>query len=343
VQFVVGPANTQGAAHTLVAHFPFEAGSGPVLAAATDASGHGYNMTYDGGYGAQGGVGLVSDSAAGLGAARFHDGDGNSAGALGWAEPAPPALLAALAGSFSVSCWIKTTQNNFGSDTATASQGAGIVSADTGMTTNDVLPMALTGDVIGFNIGGSSDVTLNSSGRVNDGVYHHVAVTRNQRTGQMTLYLDGVLDGFTCGSTNLLNAPQKLTIGALAAAANPDPNDGSYHHGYDGELDDLQIYSGVLSAAEIANLHAHPGSTIADLLPLPVNPSGVMAGAGNFQFRFQSQAPFVHAVEYRTNLVSGAGWQTYSNVTGDGTIKTISIPLAVFGPAGQGYVRVSTQ
>jgi len=107
--FTVGTVDTSGTAHTLVAHYPFDATSGPVLAAAVDTAGNAYNLTYSGSYGAQGGADLTADSAAGVGAVQFNDGDGNSAGYLGWTNPTPPALLSALAGSFSVACWIKRT------------------------------------------------------------------------------------------------------------------------------------------------------------------------------------------------------------------------------------------
>ena len=62
----------------------------------------------------------------------------------------------------------------------------------------------------------------------------------------------------------------------------------------------------------------------------------------NFQFQFLSQFGFTHAVQCRTNLVSGS-WQSYTNVSGDGTLKTISIPLTIFGQSPQGFVRVLTQ
>jgi hypothetical protein len=62
----------------------------------------------------------------------------------------------------------------------------------------------------------------------------------------------------------------------------------------------------------------------------------------NFQFQFVSQAGFNHNILYRTNLVAGS-WLTNSSVAGDGTLKTISIPLSVFSPAKQGFIRVSTQ
>jgi len=263
--FTVGTADTAGTSHTLVAHYPFDATSGPVLDATVDTSGNGYDMSFGGGYGAQGGANMTSDAAAGIGAVQFHNGDGSSAGYLGWGNPTPPALLSALAGSFSISCWIKTTQS-LGTDNDYAFNGAGIVSADIPGLWNDVIPIAVTGSKIGFNTGGTvQDDTLNSSAQVNDGNYHHVVVTRNQSTGQKMIYIDGVLDTFGFGSTNLLNDPQRLTIGALSDASNPDPDTSSYVNGYDGLLDDLQIYSGVLSSNEVAYLYANPGVTASNV------------------------------------------------------------------------------
>jgi hypothetical protein len=61
-----------------------------------------------------------------------------------------------------------------------------------------------------------------------------------------------------------------------------------------------------------------------------------------FQFQFLSQAGFNHSILYRTNLVVG-NWRTNSSVAGDGTLKTISIPLSVFSPSKQGFVRVTTE
>ena len=262
--FTVGTADTLGASHILVAHYPFDATNGPVLNAAVDTSGHGYNMTFGGSFGSQGGNNLTSNAMAGIGAVQFHNGNGNSAGYLGW-KPMPANLLSALTGSFSISCWIKTSQNSFGGDTSFAFEGAGIVSADNSGLAKDVIPLALTGNKIGFNTGGDSqDVTLNSSAGVNDGNYHHIVVTRNRQTGQKIIYVDGQLDNFSSGSTNLLSDPRKLTIGAIADASDPNPNNFSYYNGYDGLLDDLQIYSGVLSSSEVENLFLNPGNTVSD-------------------------------------------------------------------------------
>jgi len=260
--FTVGTVDPSGTAHTLVAYYTWDGTNSDGSASGVDSSGNGYSINFTNGFGAQGGANSTTSAAAGPRAIQFHDGDGSSAGYVGW-NPTPAGLLSALSGSFSVSCWIKTTQSGFGWDKAPAYYGAGIVSADNSGLANDVIPLALTGNKIGFNTGGSfQDDTINSATSVNDGNYHHVVVTRNQLTGQKIIYVDGVLDSFSSGTTNLLNDPQLITIGALADASQSDASAANYSNGYDGELDDLQIYSGVLSSNEVAILYANPGTTI---------------------------------------------------------------------------------
>jgi hypothetical protein len=77
--------------------------------------------------------------------------------------------------------------------------------------------------------------------------------------------------------------------------------------------------------------------------PPPVTLSGLTNAGGTLQFSFLSQSALMHEVQYRTNLVTGTAWQSYSNVAGDGTLKTIPVPLPLFSPARQGFIRVSTQ
>jgi hypothetical protein len=262
-QFTVGTVDPSGTSHTLVAHYTWDGTNGDGTASGADSSGNGYDMNFGGSFGGQGGVNSTTTAMAGPRAIQFHNGDGNSAGYVGW-NPTPAPLLTALSGSFSVSCWIKTTQNfNYNGDPAY--YGAGIISADNAGLANDVIPIALTGGQIAFNTGGDTeDVTLNSVAGVNDGNYHHIVVTRNQQTGQKIIYIDGVLDSFSSGTTNLLNDPELLTIGALSDARDSDASSTYYYNGYDGELDDVQIYSGVLSSNEVAQLFADPGSTVAN-------------------------------------------------------------------------------
>ena len=86
------------------------------------------------------------------------------------------------------------------------------------------------------------------------------------------------------------------------------------------------------------------GTNLINALTVPLNVNLLIPHTAGtyFQFQFLSHPGSTHAVQFRTNLVSGT-WQTYTNITGDGTLKTIPIPLSNFGQAKQGFVRVSTQ
>ena len=111
----------------------------------------------------------------------------------------------------------------------------------------------------------------------------------------------------------------------------------------------MTIYGGITCIGfPICTLQYHPSGylgkiTDSGVVALPVTLLNPQNSGVNFQFQFLSQSGFTHAVQYSTNLVAGGNWQTYSNVTGDGTLKTIPIPLSVFNPSKQGFVRVQTQ
>jgi hypothetical protein len=68
----------------------------------------------------------------------------------------------------------------------------------------------------------------------------------------------------------------------------------------------------------------------------------LQTSGGNFQFSFQSQTGFTNTVYYRTNLATGS-WLTWTNIPGDGSSKTSSIPLSLFSPSKTVFIRVSTQ
>jgi hypothetical protein len=249
--------------HILVLHYTWDGSFPNALVASLDVSGNGNNASFGAGGGPNGGVTLTNDAEEGGQAVQFHDPDGESLGALG--VQAPSEVLSALAASFTVSCWIKTTQEAFGSDDDFAFNGAGIVSADVSGLANDVVPIALTGSKIGFNTGGSSDQTINSATSVNDGNYHLVTVTRDQTTGNKEIYIDGSLDTTGSGTTNFLSDPQMVSFGSQINAATANLSFADFHNGFDGDMDDLQIYSGVLNSNEVAFLFQNPGTNAPNL------------------------------------------------------------------------------
>ncbi len=91
-----------------------------------------------------------------------------------------------------------------------------------------------------------------------------------------------------------------------------------------------------------ANLYSTAGSVfVVTTAPPHVTLLNSHINGTNFLFSFQSQTGFTNTVQYRTNLILG-NWQTYSNVAGDGTLKTMIIPFSAFNPSRQGFIRVST-
>ena len=57
--------------------------------------------------------------------------------------------------------------------------------------------------------------TIKSQRRVNDNEWRHVVATRNSNTGDLKIYIDGVLDSEGKGYTGTLDAPPRLTVGSL--------------------------------------------------------------------------------------------------------------------------------
>lgn len=98
---------------------------------------------------------------------------------------------------------------------------------------------------------------------------------------------------------------------------------------------DLCTGLGTMNGTNLINALAPP-PLVVSLLALP-------AGGANFQLQFLSQAARTHTVQYRTNLLVGS-WLTFTNLIGNGTVKTVSVPFSLFGASSrQGFVRISTR
>jgi hypothetical protein len=458
--YVTNTVRAPNGVHKIVGHYAFD-NSGRL---GQDFSGRGNDIDCGSGWGSPGHQ-FSTDAVAGGGAIQFY---GVSSLCVIPSMQVYTNWLATLGGSFSFSGWVKTTASR-GNDSDSAISGATIIWAyNDHSNTNDTIPLAITGGKAAFftrdHLGIST--TLHSTSSVNNGVYHHIAVTRNV-TGEKKIYVDGNLQGTEIGTPEPLNGNNYyLSIG------------GSISSSYTGLLDDVQVYSGVLSSNDVAYLYHNPGSNVLDttdqdfnaalnttglawttsgdsdwfvettnsndnvsaaqsgsvvndqtstlsvtvtgpgtltfywasiandsngqfyyefdldnssmdsisgdnswwqdgpfIIPVgphtlswtayangdtdptqaayldqvsyvvnsPVALSNPQTAGSNFQFQFLSQAGFTHTVQYRTNLVAGSNWHTYSTVTGDGTLKTIPIPLSVFSPSKQGFVRVATQ
>ena len=245
VGFTVVPAyGAPYQGHTCLAHYTFEDNNLFVH----DFSGNGNTMSYA--WFSVPPYIVTNDAVAGMYAGGF--------GGSGWFTP-PDSMWSLFAGSFSVSLWLKTT-NVHGLNTDNQYNAAGIVSDLNGNYNQAAMPMGQTGSKLAFYTGGSSQNILHSQANINTGQYVHVVTTRDQQTGEKRIYVNGVLDSSVYASTDLLNGSSTggLTIG--------------YNNGnvFTGEMDEIEFYSGVLSSNEVAFLHSHPGTNVADTLELGV-------------------------------------------------------------------------
>jgi hypothetical protein len=85
--------------------------------------------------------------------------------------------------------------------------------------------------------------------------WHHLVVAWDDPNGQYTIALDGQIQtkAFTAGG---LTDPARLMVGNFENSGNQLGSQ------FDGHIYDLQIYDHVLSATEVAKLHAYPGAAV---------------------------------------------------------------------------------
>jgi hypothetical protein len=252
---------------TLVAHYTFD----NIGNLGQDSSGNGNDMSGESYWGQQ--HQFDADAEAGGGAVQFFGTDAMT--------PANSQVLtnlnAVLAGSFTFSAWVKTTITN-GADYNNAFFGAVIFWAynDRQGDTNDTIPLSITGSKAAFTTrGGNPGLSdnLHSITSVNDGNYHLITVTRDQSTGEKTIYVDGNFENSQLGTTNPLNGNNyNITIGGWNYILDSNSTLTNYSS-YNGLLDDLQIYSGVLSGSDVAYLYQNPGSSVPNIAAQDFNPA----------------------------------------------------------------------
>lgn len=238
VDFVVSGAGSEFN-QFLVARYNFEDPGSPGI----DTSGNGNNNNCSGSSGPNPVYDIAStDAAVGTFARQFY---GDSWICLTEGGSAFPNLSNAIAGNFSVTAWVKTT-SSVGSDDDDADWGMGILYADD-FGDSHAIPLSLTGNKAAFTIYDSfgDPTTVHSTTDVNDGSYHFIAVTRDQNSGLMQMFVDGNLEDSTTATTDDLIAATYFDI----ASAN---------NNYTGLLDDLRIYATNLTAGDVATLFGNP-------------------------------------------------------------------------------------
>ena len=156
-------------------------------------------------------------------------------------EPLP------VADDFTLAFWIKTSDpgGTFSTNPEDWNgwwRGHGLVDAEMPGTEYD-FGLSILDRGVAFGIGSEGDgfKDIFSKTKVDYGQWFHVAATRNSETGEIQLYIDGVLEANAIATTATLDAAPRLVLGQLQTLVNP----------YTGEIADLRIYNTVRSEAEI--------------------------------------------------------------------------------------------
>ncbi len=220
---------------------------------------------------------------------------------------------------FTVAMWVKTT-DNAGSAGGAWWTGKGLVDGEVGGGGADWGTALVNGKfVLGVGSGGG-DTTLASSVNINDGAWHHLAATRDNTTGAIAVYVDGVPRGTGTGPTGSRTFPSALRIGSLQTGNNF----------FNGTLDDVRLYPRVLTASEIQalaagplaapqNVTATPGSGTITLAwsAVPHATDYIVRRAPSDDGAFADFATGLTATNYpNTGLSDGATW--YYTVTANG-------------------------
>ena len=217
--------------HLVANEFPLAAAGGarawyPLEGNALDASGNGNDGAISGN------VQFVAGKL-GAQAAQF---DGSSNTFI--------AIPLCVSNSFTIGFWVKTTATG---GSGQWYNGMGLVDGAVAGVTND-FGVTLIGGSPAFGVG-NPDTTITTPVVVNDGNWHHIAVTRDSVSGQMNLYVDGSLLTYGIGPPGPRTAPPGLRIGSVQT--------GTAGGFLPGTMDDVQFFDYVFSPAQVPTLMNH--------------------------------------------------------------------------------------
>ncbi len=148
-------------------------------------------------------------------------------------------LAVSVRESMTLAVWMRTDVPGQGSFDKQWYDGSSVIDADSSGTVND-FGLALLAGQPAFGVG-NPDTTLHATRPIDDGIWHHVAATRNNTTGEVKLFLDGVQNANQLLPKGQRSAGDIIGIGTRRLVA---------------ELSDARIYERVLSVAEIADVFA---------------------------------------------------------------------------------------
>ena len=167
---------------------------------------------------------------------------------------------------------------------------------------------ALCGTKFAFGTG-NPDTTITSATSINDGNWHYCVATREQASGTLKVYVDGVMEATGTGGTQSLTAASSLRFGSVQTG-----------QGFlQGSLDEVRVFNRALGHLEIAALYADSASP-------PPPPATVSAAAASGQVAL-SWADATGASSYVVGRATSTGGP-YSVVGSSGTTSFTDVGLA---------------
>ena len=150
-----------------------------------------------------------------------------------------------LGETFTLTAWIKTDAIPPAGPQWT--DGHGILDGSLAGITNDI-GISLNGSKLAFGVG-DPDTTLLSTTSINDGSWHHIAVQRDNLTGKLRLFIDGLLEAEASGPIGARDTGASLTLGSLTSGLGT----------VDACIDDLRIFNSLLDATSLTALYNNAG------------------------------------------------------------------------------------
>jgi hypothetical protein len=211
--------------------------------------------------------------------------------------------------NWTIAFWMKTTA------TGGAGQwwaGKGLVDGEVAGVVDD-FGTALVGDRAAFGVG-NPDTTITSTMPINDGKWHHVVATRDAASGQMQLFVDGILQASALGPTGAKASPPNLRLGSIQT--------GVANGFLAGTLDDVRVYDRVLGAWEIA---AFAGITP----PVPTGLSATVASPGQINLSWLASVGVAGYILRRATN-SGGPYATIASPTTADYADASAVPGTVY-------------
>ena len=162
----------------------------------------------------------------------------------------------------SISLWIRPDSGDGGTDT--------LFNRDPEFSGGDIIYGCFVDDGGKLTYRSGGEITLESpAGAVVDGETYHVVITHldedgfgNDTATRSRMYIDGVMVAENTSPTGFNEYPASASTGSFYLATRSAAG-----FGFDGLIDDLQIYSIEITPAQVANMFAAPGITALDEVP----------------------------------------------------------------------------